>query len=596
MKYSTLAVLFLLLLSVSFTFTLTFAEKDGKGTSTVLKTNLVAGDSYNLNINNWSMPMNRTGVMADVLIPPAFLAGGNLQNKIVLYSGGFFMSGLNKDTIWANGVMTSSRVSDYLPGTYATGQNDPKAQLYVLSSMDPDFDIGVSDPAKKSWTQWKDAVALGADFYDGNHDGVYNPVDLNGNGKWDPDEDRPDILGDVTTWCVYSDQMPPALRYTGFNDVNPQGIEIRQTVFAFNSKATIGNTIFIRYKIVNTGYSADVLDSVYFSIACDPDIGDNGGNDLVGSDTLLNAGYTYHPTNESGKWGSTAPCFIVDFLQGPKSYIPGETFIDNNSNGVFDNGIDTPIDTATDILGQIMGIGKYPGAKNLGLSSFFQYYNGIDPSNKFVLRNFTLGLNTSGIRRNPCTWTQGSVLGGDNCANIDPHFMYSGDPVTQVGWINNTATDQRQISSTGPFQLVKNDTISIVVAYVVGQGTSGINSVTVAKENDVYAQNKFDSNFPSTFVGINDKSISKLDFNLNQNYPNPFNPNTVISYSLPSSSNVKLIVYNTLGQSIKTLDSGYKQAGNYSINFNASDLSSGIYFYKLEAGQFSQIKKMMLVK
>jgi hypothetical protein len=87
-----------------------------------------------------------------------------------------------------------------------------------------------------------------------------------------------------------------------------------------------------------------------------------------------------------------------------------------------------------------------------------------------------------------------------------------------------------------------------------------------------------------------------IDYSLSQNYPNPFNPTTVISYSLSSSSNVKLIIYNTLGQSIKTLESGYKPAGNYSINFNASDLPSGIYFYKLEAGQFSQINKMILIK
>jgi hypothetical protein len=86
------------------------------------------------------------------------------------------------------------------------------------------------------------------------------------------------------------------------------------------------------------------------------------------------------------------------------------------------------------------------------------------------------------------------------------------------------------------------------------------------------------------------------DFTLSQNYPNPFNPSTVISYSLPSSSNVKLIVYNTLGQCIKTLENEFKPAGNYYVNFNASALPSGIYFYKLEAGQFSQIKKMMLIK
>ena len=98
-----------------------------------------------------------------------------------------------------------------------------------------------------------------------------------------------------------------------------------------------------------------------------------------------------------------------------------------------------------------------------------------------------------------------------------------------------------------------------------------------------------------TDVSNESKDLPK-DFSLFQNYPNPFNPNTVISYSLPSASNVKIVVYNTLGQTIKILDNGFKQAGNYSVNFTASDLPSGIYFYKLEAGQFSQIKKMILLK
>ena len=85
-------------------------------------------------------------------------------------------------------------------------------------------------------------------------------------------------------------------------------------------------------------------------------------------------------------------------------------------------------------------------------------------------------------------------------------------------------------------------------------------------------------------------------FYLNQNYPNPFNPTTIISYSLPSSFNVKLAIYNTLGQTVKILVNRFENAEYYSVNFNASDLPSGIYLYKLEAGQFSQIKKMILIK
>jgi hypothetical protein len=86
------------------------------------------------------------------------------------------------------------------------------------------------------------------------------------------------------------------------------------------------------------------------------------------------------------------------------------------------------------------------------------------------------------------------------------------------------------------------------------------------------------------------------NFSLSQNYPNPFNPSTIINYNLPQASNVKLTVYNTIGQSVKVLENGFKAAGNYSESFNASELPSGLYFYKIEAGQFSQTRKMMLLK
>ncbi|MDR3610900.1 MAG: endonuclease [Ignavibacteriaceae bacterium] len=83
---------------------------------------------------------------------------------------------------------------------------------------------------------------------------------------------------------------------------------------------------------------------------------------------------------------------------------------------------------------------------------------------------------------------------------------------------------------------------------------------------------------------------------LDQNYPNPFNPVTTISYTIPSASNVKLSVYNSLGQQVMILENVYKSAGDYKFNFSADGLKSGIYFYKIEAGQFSQVRKMILLK
>jgi len=86
------------------------------------------------------------------------------------------------------------------------------------------------------------------------------------------------------------------------------------------------------------------------------------------------------------------------------------------------------------------------------------------------------------------------------------------------------------------------------------------------------------------------------EFSLSQNYPNPFNPTTVIKFSTPENSNVKLSVFNMLGEEITTLVNGYKEAGSYEVKFDASNLNSGIYLYKIEAGDFVNIKKMMLVK
>jgi len=85
-------------------------------------------------------------------------------------------------------------------------------------------------------------------------------------------------------------------------------------------------------------------------------------------------------------------------------------------------------------------------------------------------------------------------------------------------------------------------------------------------------------------------------FNLSQNYPNPFNPSTTISFSIPTSEFVTLKVYDVLGRELATLVNENLSAGNYSYNFDASNLTSGVYLYKLQAGKYSETKKMILSK
>jgi hypothetical protein len=86
------------------------------------------------------------------------------------------------------------------------------------------------------------------------------------------------------------------------------------------------------------------------------------------------------------------------------------------------------------------------------------------------------------------------------------------------------------------------------------------------------------------------------NFILSQNYPNPFNPTTIISYQLPMNSIVTLKIYDVLGRGIETLVNNRQSAGSHSVTFNASSLSSGVYFYKLEAGNFIQTKKLVVIK
>jgi photosystem II stability/assembly factor-like uncharacterized protein len=100
-----------------------------------------------------------------------------------------------------------------------------------------------------------------------------------------------------------------------------------------------------------------------------------------------------------------------------------------------------------------------------------------------------------------------------------------------------------------------------------------------------------------TLVGVtNNNNQIPNSYSLEQNYPNPFNPTTNIKFGIPKSGLVKLVVYDILGRHVTTLVNEVKQAGSFVVNFDASSLASGVYFYKIESKDFVQTKKMLLIK
>jgi len=101
----------------------------------------------------------------------------------------------------------------------------------------------------------------------------------------------------------------------------------------------------------------------------------------------------------------------------------------------------------------------------------------------------------------------------------------------------------------------------------------------------------------SQIIGIKQiASIIPKEFSLSQNYPNPFNPKTKINIQIARLCDVKLVVYNALGQEIETLVNKQLKFGVYEVEFDGGNYTSGVYFYRLEAGDFINVKKMVLLK
>lgn len=137
-------------------------------------------------------------------------------------------------------------------------------------------------------------------------------------------------------------------------------------------------------------------------------------------------------------------------------------------------------------------------------------------------------------------------------------------------------------------------TIKLKQSDLKGAANILLSDITLINEEGVYFNLK-DLNINLSITAMLDKETVN-SYSLIQNFPNPFNPSTLIEYTLPNASNVMLKVYNALGQEIQTLVNEYKQAGKHRVEFNAANLPSGVYIYRITTGNFTELKKMILQK
>jgi hypothetical protein len=230
------------------------------------------------------------------------------------------------------------------------------------------------------------------------------------------------------------------------------------------------------------------------------------------------------------------------------------------------------ISTRTDISGGIAWVGvlcsPFNAPDSSGPYAVSVIQNNFEP---FPTYSWTvnvvvheMGHNLGSNHTHNCSWPGGPI---DSCFTIEGG-CYSGPQIPRVGTIMSYCHLNASVNLALGFGHYPGDTIRANVRRS-GCLTIGINPIS--------------TEIPAQYI-------------LQQNYPNPFNPVTNISFSVPKAGLVKLTVYDAAGRESAVLFNGQLSAGSYNYDFDASQLASGIYFYKLEANDFSQTKKMVLIK
>jgi hypothetical protein len=345
---------------------------------------------------------------------------------------------------------------------------------------------------------------------------------------------------------------------------------MHRTVWGYNVSGALGNTIFASTLIINK--SGAPVDSMFFVQWSDPDLGD-AGDDFAGCDIQRNLGFVYNGLNSDPVYGVEVPAVGYALVQGPiiKTGNPRDTAIFrlNHRKGYRNREM-----TASAI--GVCGNAAYACPPAPGVGADIQWYRIMNGTGAVTDQQYI-----------------------DPTTNQPTKFVVSGDPATGQGWVDGTfglTPGDRNLSlSTGPFSLANGDSQEIVIASIVGVGADRISSINVLKQNTDVVQTMFNG-LLQVPTPPTPPEVIPAAFSLSQSYPNPFNLTARIQFTIANSEFTILNVYDMLGREVSVLVNEERDAGFYEVRFDGLNLPSGVYFYRLQAGDFSQTKKLVLLR
>jgi hypothetical protein len=488
------------------------------------------------------------------------------SNKFAIFTAGLTIAAKVNDTLQ---MAAASYKGEYAPGYCNNGVpvTNSNFKIYKVSRGD-------NYNNNPDWLNWGLMVPYGAPF-----------VDVNNNGTYEPMIDTPGVKNAASTLFIC---MTDGFTYShsageGFGGgTSPLYTEVHLTAWAY-TQSSYSDMQFLRFVVINKGTQS--WTRTYFSLVSDPDLG-YASDDYVGCDTVRKLAYCYNFNDTDQVYGTAPPAAGFILLKGAfNKYTNPPKQLDMTSFIYFSSG-------------QFPFCELDPNGEPEGA---YHYMQGFKKDSSCWLDPLQLVLPPNYYKKTKC--------------------IYAGDPETNAGWTEhrgsignchpndssgtpisiNPPGDRRMAMSSGAQNLtvMPGDTQTIVLCQLIARGTGYLNSVTKLKQLADIAIQFYNSGFT---IGINKISSEvPTSFRLEQNYPNPFNPSTKIRFEIPLNKGglkgvVTLIIFDITGREIQTLVNEKLNPGTYEVTFEGSNIASGVYFYKIQVGDFISVKRMVMIK